>query len=485
MTIIGYTVSIAATVALCWLLALLMRRTIERIPAWLRDPIRRGQKNLPRNWLVTGGTGPIGDRLIRTLIRRGDNVILLTDEVHCARNLYGPHVAAVADIDTIAHDTRIDVVADLRLAGITPQGRGNSPDTRLSDHADAEALVSLIQRLQRAPGLLIAGSSVEIYENAVAEDITENSALGDTPLARLLKQREAVFRKAEKSGVRVVRLRTGLVVRPKERAFTLLRRTRPSTGDRSFAGAETWLNWISMDDLIGLFLHAEDRTRMNGAVNAVAAAVPYGNLLQELAPESRSLVLQRVLAFLAAFLPGRAPGLLRKAPVRPIQATKTGYRFQQTRLGAAIKCEDKPAWPVADEAIAFFNMDCPVCGTEARMCQRRIDRSPDHVAMTLTQMSDRPDLLAAYGLEPAHLSRRLYLMEADGRMFAGIDALIRIWEKIPAYRWRARILRLPGLHLTADFLYETLVAPFVDSQFGINSARARTRAGRLRGSEGA
>lgn len=448
-----------------------MHRAVNRIPEWLRRPLRQGERRNPRTWLLTGSDGMIGDRLIRTLVARGDDVILVTGDTDQASHLYGPHVHAVSVIASLSDDQRVDTIVDLAPVPLRNDG------TWLARNNQTEELTALVARLNRKPALLICESSTDYYDEKTSVDLTENSSAGKTGVAVMYRELEERARRTEEHGVRVVRLRTECVVGHGESSSARYRNLLRLCQSIIAGHGSRWTNWIGLDDLIGLILHTEERARVNGAVNAVAPVpINQTQMLETITRTRGHLVGGHVLANLTKALRRDTadphPG---NAVVRPVQAEKTGYRFIATEFQEAMTAPTGNRSSASNEAIAFFNLDCPVCGTEARMCQRQIARNPAGAGMAVVHMADRPELLAAYGLEPRHLSRRLYIMEADGQMYAGIDAMIRIWRHIPAYRWRAWVLEIPGFHLTACYIYEMIVAPFIDSRFGINSARARRK----------
>lgn len=467
-------------IATCRGVVATMRRTIERIPEWQLNPIRRGERNLPRTWLISGGTGFVGRRLVHRLIARGDNIIVIARDPAKASHMYGPHVRIAGSAEDIDDCERVDVMVSLSgtpfADGLWSRARR---DELLRSRIEAtDALVALAGRLKRPPGLLIGCSDVGYYGDQTGDELTENSAPGTGFIAELWRAVEDSTRKAEAFGVRVVRLRLGQVIDPDGGGLKAQRAITRFPGGLIPGDGRQMGSWISLDDLIGLMFHAEERTRMNGAVNAVAPEPDTRAGMARLIAESMNRpVLLKLPAWLIRGLFGDRAGIwLGNTRVRPVQAEKTGYRFTDRTLAAALQQFETDAEPVPVDAVTFFNMDCPVCSTEARMCQRQIDQISEPTGLDLVHLKDRPDLLAPYGLKAEHLSRRLYIIQADGRSFAGIDALIRTWQRIPAYRWRARLASLPGAYLVACFLYESAIAPLVDGMFGINSHRARRRA---------
>lgn len=459
-------------------LVAVMRLTIERIPEWLRDPILRGEKPAPRTWLIAGGTGFIGRRLVRALIGEGDHVIVWARDGAKAAHMYGPHVEVVTDLNQIHGADRIDTIVNLAgepiLGGLwTARRREKLLDSRIRV---TSGIIRLIRRLERRPGVLVSGSAIGFYGEAGEEELTEYAGAGDGFAAELCRQWEAEARQAEEYGVRVVRLRMGLVIDPEGGVLKALRDSARLGGGVIMGDGRQWQSWISLDDLIGLILFAEDRPRMSGAVNAVAPwPLRQEEMARLIARSVRRPAWLKVPARLLRLLPGgMAAMFLTSQKIVPAQAKAAGYQFRDHAFGDVLtRFAERERTAPEGPALALFNMDCPVCGTEARMCQRQIDTNGGDPELGIVHLADRPDLLDAFGLKPEHLSRRLYILEDDGRMHAGIDAMIRIWRRIPVYRWRARVAALPGIHLAASFLYETVVAPYIDGRYGVNSRRAR------------
>lgn len=106
----------------------------------------------------------------------------------------------------------------------------------------------------------------------------------------------------------------------------------------------------------------------------------------------------------------------------------------------------------------FYNGACPICRAEIIHYQGLADR---HGVTTLAwrDLSQEPDALATHDLTPTQAKRRLYTADSEGALFCGIDSFIAIWDRLPRYRWLARLARLPGLYGIAGFMYERLAVP--------------------------
>ncbi|MEM1401489.1 MAG: DUF393 domain-containing protein [Pseudomonadota bacterium] len=100
----------------------------------------------------------------------------------------------------------------------------------------------------------------------------------------------------------------------------------------------------------------------------------------------------------------------------------------------------------------FYNGSCPVCRTEIEH-YRDIDAAQGE-AIEFRDINADQGLLEAIGLDRETASRRLYVQGADGALLAGIPAFALIWEKLPRYRWLAKLSRLPVLRTVLPWLYE-------------------------------
>lgn len=122
--------------------------------------------------------------------------------------------------------------------------------------------------------------------------------------------------------------------------------------------------------------------------------------------------------------------------------------------------------PTAEEAApaltTYYNGACPVCRTEIehykRIENRMGTRGGDGAPLGWVNLDENPEALAAEGLTPDDVLRRMYVRTADGELKVGVDAFIEIWDRIPGYRWLSRLTRLPGLYHAADRVYDQVLA---------------------------
>lgn len=290
--------------------------------------------------LVTGGTGLVGRRLVAALVAAGHRAIVLTRETRRAAKLPAP-VTIVTDLDQISARERIDAVVN--LAGESIAGglwtRKRKAEMRRSRIEMTQAVDRLVARLHRASAVLVQGSAVGFYGSRGDEVLDEGSGPGRGFAAGLCADWEAEAGAVAERGVRVVRLRTGLVLsREGGLLANLLFAFEWGLGGRVGDGGQ-WMSWIHRDDLVRLIGFAIATPDLAGAINAVAPTpVRNRDFTRALAGAFRR----------PAFLPLPA-GLLRAGlgefadelflasqRALPVKAVFHGFTFRHPRIEGAI-----------------------------------------------------------------------------------------------------------------------------------------------------
>ncbi|MBX6378379.1 MAG: NAD-dependent epimerase/dehydratase family protein, partial [Clostridia bacterium] len=185
--------------------------------------------------VLTGGTGLIGKHLARSLRADGHRVTVLTRHPHpslpegvasvrwqptAARANHGAGGAAGGRGGTGRLDTWTEVLGDadavVHLAG-APIAAGRwtavrKRQIRESRVQSTRAVVQALARSQRRPGVLVSASAVGYYGPRGDEVVTEEDGPGRDFLSEVARAWEEEALRAEALGVRVVLLRTGLVL---------------------------------------------------------------------------------------------------------------------------------------------------------------------------------------------------------------------------------------------------------------------------------
>ncbi len=233
--------------------------------------------------VVSGATGLIGARLVASLVARGDAVTAwVRDAARARRGLGeavtlieadleqpGPWQAALADADAIVH------LAGEPIAG----GRWNAQRKERIRESRVESTRVIVEGIAALPAAqrpraLITASGADYYrfaDRTLDDDdaITETDGAGASFLARVCKAWEAEAVAAEPLGVRVVRLRTGVVIGPGGALAKLTTPFKLFVGGRIGSGQQ-WFAWIHLDDAVAVYRAAIDDDRYRGPINLVA-----------------------------------------------------------------------------------------------------------------------------------------------------------------------------------------------------------------------
>lgn len=287
--------------------------------------------------LITGGSGFIGGALCRSLIADGHSVVVLTRDVQRARRRLPAQVALVERL----HDAGA-VDAIVNLAGENLSDRrwtaARKQALRASRIDTTRGLVDWIAAQERRPRVLVSGSAIGWYGPRCDEELDETARPGDDFAARLCRDWEAEAEKATALGLRVCRLRTGIVLDADGGALAkMLLPFRLGLGGRLGDGRQ-WMSWIAREDVVRLIRRLVDTESAQGAYNGTAPVpVTNADFTRVLgAALHRPAVLPAPAAALRLMLGEMAGLLLTGQRVVPARASAQGFRFRHPSLPAAL-----------------------------------------------------------------------------------------------------------------------------------------------------
>jgi uncharacterized protein len=225
--------------------------------------------------LITGASGLIGSRVCDALLARGDEVIGLS------RN---PKRAGQTNPRVTWHewDPALERPPAIALEGVDGVVNlvGESLDQRWTDEAKlriresreraTKNLVDAISGAASRPGVLVSQSAVGYYGDRGDAIVDESTEPGSTFDSQVCVAWEAAARAAEKVGVRLVVIRTGLVLDP---AGGLLKELLPPFrlgAGGPIAGGRQYMPWIHIEDEVRLLLWALDTADASGTYNSAS-----------------------------------------------------------------------------------------------------------------------------------------------------------------------------------------------------------------------
>ncbi|MEK6273559.1 MAG: TIGR01777 family oxidoreductase [Actinomycetota bacterium] len=225
--------------------------------------------------LVTGASGFLGSAVCDALLARGDETVGLTRDPQRARQgnptvtwhawnpaAERPPGSALEGVDGVVNlvgepiDQRWTEAAKQRIR----DSRGRS----------TKNLVDAISATGPRPKTLVSQSAVGYYGDRGEAVVDESTGPGSTFDAEVCVAWEAAAREAEKAGVRVVVLRSGLVLDPEHGLLKQLLLPFKLGVGGPLAGGGQYMPWIHVNDEVRLLLWALDTDGASGTYNATA-----------------------------------------------------------------------------------------------------------------------------------------------------------------------------------------------------------------------
>lgn len=272
---------------------------------------------------ILGASGFIGRRLAAALRARGDVVVeaSLRDTVAAAEASTGS-----------------DVVVNLAGAPVAVRWTNASKREMVRSRVDLpREYLDRLAATDRRPTAYVSGSAVGYYGTSRTAAFVETSPPGDDFLARLCVEWEAVADRAATLGMRVAKVRTGLVLGLDGGVLgKLLPIFRAGVGG-VIASGEQWSSWIHQDDETGVLLHAIDG--VDGVLNATSPnPVTNRDFTHALGRALDRPTILPVPAFAGALLLGEGAVTINEGQrVLPERTLATGYAFRHPNLDEALR----------------------------------------------------------------------------------------------------------------------------------------------------
>ncbi|HZX68268.1 MAG TPA: TIGR01777 family oxidoreductase [Candidatus Elarobacter sp.] len=271
---------------------------------------------------VLGASGFIGRRLCAALRARGDAVV--------EASLRDPAGAAKASADS-------NVVVNLAGAPVSVRWTRASQGAMTSSRVDLpRRYLTALKAIEDRPRRYVSASAIGYYGTSRDATFVEASPPGDDFLAHLCVAWEAVADEAAALGMRVAKVRTGLVLGPEGGVLAkLLPLFRLGLGG-VVADGNQWYSWIHVDDQVGIYLHAIDGA--DGAFNATAPKpVTNRDFTRALARAVHRPAILPVPAFGPKLLLGEGALIVNQGQrVLPQRTLSSGYVFRHPDLAEAL-----------------------------------------------------------------------------------------------------------------------------------------------------
>lgn len=330
--------------------------------------------------LVTGSSGLIGTALVKELVREGHRVCRLMRTGSSAKSAHaeenggkkceqslgadsrgeGGATAAGGVVDVAWNPTTCDLegapfgegqaivegadaVVNLAGAGIGQERwtEERKAVLRSSRVHTTRALVAALEKMGGRPQVFVSASAIGYYGDRGDEELTEESKPGDNFLARLAQEWEEEAVKAEALGMRVVRVRLGVVLAREGGALPeMMKPFRFGVGGKIGSGQQ-WMSWVALKDAVAALICAMQRGDLSGAVNVVAPKpVRNAEFARELALVMKRRSWMRAPAFALEMVLGTEMAdelLLASQRVAPARLQEISYQFVYAELAPALR----------------------------------------------------------------------------------------------------------------------------------------------------
>jgi uncharacterized protein (TIGR01777 family) len=285
--------------------------------------------------VVSGGTGFLGEPLVRRLLQRGAEVLVLSRDPAKVRAGQGIPWSAVNEAGTA------DVV--INLAGENVGGGRWTRERKrniLNSRVEATtALVTAVRRAREKPRTFISASAVGFYGVRSDEILDERSESGSGFLAEVTREWEEAAGRAE--GVaRVVIFRFGMVLAKDGGALEKMLLPFYFGAGGPIGSGDQWMSWVDREDVLRAIEWAIDQPQVRGTYN-ITAPEPVRNrdFARALGRAIHRPSFMPTPGFALRLLFGEMADeiLLGGQRVVPLRATKEGFTFNYPTLKASLQ----------------------------------------------------------------------------------------------------------------------------------------------------
>jgi uncharacterized protein (TIGR01777 family) len=305
----------------------------------------------PMRLFITGATGLIGRRVVIDRLERGDHVVLLSRDPARAAKLFAAEanrkITVIGGNPASPGNWQKDVGgcdAVIHLAGVgLADHRWTAAHKKVIVSSRVDSTHQVVNAIEQAPAgrrsrVLVCGSATGYYGEAGDRELDEGAPAGDDFLARLCVQWESQAKRAESLGMRVVLMRSAVVL---DNRGGMLKQMMPvfklGLGG-SLGSGKQYLPWIHWRDWIGLLDLALERDDVNGPLNAVAPqAVRQREFARALGVALHRPAFLPVPRFALRLALGEiANALTTSQRAVPAKALQLGYAFLYPTIEAAL-----------------------------------------------------------------------------------------------------------------------------------------------------
>lgn len=293
--------------------------------------------------LITGATGFIGRSLTKKLVSMGHQVVCVSRDQEKAKSVFGDKSEEQVEFyEWDLMQAALPASAFTEVSGLIHL-LGESIDGYWTDSKKKKILESreissrnLLLNVPETMKAIVTASAQGIYGDRGDEILTEKSSEGEGFLAEVCRVWEKEFHSLQQSPSKskVVIVRIGLVLDRNGGALKKLIRIFSKNVGATLGTGKQWMSWISLDDLVSIFIEALQNQKLQGVVNAVQPhPVRNEDFTTILCKVLNVIQWPRVPVWVLKPLVGEMSALvLQSQRVRSEQLKKINFSFQDTDL---------------------------------------------------------------------------------------------------------------------------------------------------------
>jgi uncharacterized protein (TIGR01777 family) len=305
-----------------------------------------------RTILITGGTGLVGKSLTKRLTEKNYEVIILTrnlKDVATQKNVsYAVWNVKEKQIDLKAVK-KADAIIHLAGAGVmdkkwTEEYKQEIRDSRINS---SELLLNTLKNNEHKVQIIVSASAIGWYgeDKKDGHFFTENEPADAAFLGEVCKEWEDSIEPARAMGIRVVKLRTGIVLGNAGGAYPEFKLSLKFGVASILGSGKQMISWIHIDDLCREYIFALENDNMQGSYNAVAPnPVNNKNLTLAIAENIKGkfyIPIHIPQFVLDVMLGKRSVEILKSATVSTDKIREAGFTFLYPTIEACVAAIEK------------------------------------------------------------------------------------------------------------------------------------------------
>lgn len=222
---------------------------------------------------VAGGTGFVGQALVKALLERRDEVWIISRSGRSQNSPVGKGLHYITWSELAEHPQKlegIDAIINLAGESINQRWSNEAKQRILNSRLTATARIAqIVQALKGKPKVVVNASGISAYGLSTTETFDEYSPTAVTDfLSEVVKQWEKAADAIKVE--RLIKLRVGVVLNKTGGAFPLMALPYKLFGGGRMGSGQQWISWIHLEDIVRLIIFCVDQPNVNGPVNASA-----------------------------------------------------------------------------------------------------------------------------------------------------------------------------------------------------------------------